>query len=78
MTGDTASPTELGNTERKVIGSADLLGVERQRGQEHIGKAGEGRDAEHRSPRKTRAAWSRLDCLKPNVDGHSKARSYCV
>ncbi len=36
------------------------------------------RGVERQGYGKTRVAWPKLDCLKPNRDGHSKAHSYSV
>ena len=45
VTVNTVSPTKLGETKKNVSKSTNLPGVERQKGQQHVGQAENGEKA---------------------------------
>lgn len=47
-----------------MLGSTNLPDTERYKGKEHVGKAEDGRRRLSQPLRKTRVAWSKLNCLK--------------
>ena len=60
-------PPQAGGTRREVLGSDDLPGAERRRGQQHVRKPAAGSGCLGRRVGKTRTVWQRLDCLNPNL-----------
>ncbi|WP_235116375.1 hypothetical protein [Desmonostoc muscorum] len=51
------SPTKLGETKKNVSKSTNLPGVERQKGQQHVGKAGNREKALKLESGKTCVTW---------------------
>jgi hypothetical protein len=60
-------PPQAGGTRREVLGSDDLPGAERRRGQQHVRKPSAGSGCLGRRGGKTRTVWQRLDCLNSNL-----------
>lgn len=54
---NTVSPTQLGEIEKEVSKSTNQPRVERQRGKQHVGKAGNGEETLKPSTCKTCVTW---------------------